>query len=150
MITKRTVYGGGGIMPDLFVPIDTSGVTDYYRDLVQGGHLNSYSLDYVDKQRDKLMLTYPTFDSYLKGFSLDKKFMDTFFEYVAKEDKELLFNAEEYKTSEELIKLRLKAVLAQDIWGYNEFYQVYNDSNEIIQRAVKALENKEYEKANLN
>ena len=61
-----------------------------------------------------------------------------------------IFNAEEYKTSEELIKLRLKAVLAQDIWGYNEFYQVYNDSNEIIQRAVKALENKEYEKANLN
>ena len=150
MITKRTVYGGGGIMPDLFVPIDTSGVTDYYRDLVQGGHLNSYSLDFVDKQRDKLMLTYPTFDSYLKGFSMDKKFMDAFFDYVANEDKELIFNAEEYKTSEALIKLRLKAVLAQDIWGYDEFYQVYNDSNEIIQRAVKALENKEYEKANLN
>jgi carboxyl-terminal processing protease len=75
--------------------------------------------------------------------------MDEFFEYVVKEDPELKFNDEEYKISEQLIKLRLKAVLAQDIWGYNEFYQVYNDSNEIVQRAVKAIQDKEYENMNL-
>lgn len=149
LITKRTVYGGGGIMPDIFVPIDTMEVTDYFRDLIQGGHVNSYSLDYVDKQRDKLLLSYPNFESYMKNFSVDKQFMDEFFKYVEKEDKELLFNEEHYKISERLIKLRIKAVLAQDIWGYNEFYQIHNESNEIIQRAVEALENKEYEKANL-
>jgi carboxyl-terminal processing protease len=58
-------------------------------------------------------------------------------------------NEEQYKTSEKLIKLRMKAVLAQDIWGYNEFYQVYNDTNEILQRAIKAIEEKEYEKVKL-
>jgi len=75
--------------------------------------------------------------------------MDEFFAYVQKEDKELKYNEEQYKTSEKLIKLRMKAVLAQDIWGYNEFYQVYNDTNEILQRAIKAIEEKEYEKVKL-
>lgn len=149
LITKRTVYGGGGIMPDIFVPIDTLQITDYFRDLIQGGHVNSFSLEYVDKQRDKLLAIYPTFESYMKNFSMDKAFMDEFFAYVEKEDKDIVFKESEYKTSENLIKLRLKSVLAQDIWGYNEFYQIYNESNEIIQRAVQSLENKEYEEANL-
>lgn len=148
LITNRTVYGGGGIMPDLFVPVDTSEITDYYRDLVQGGHLNSYSLDFVDKQRDELLVKYPTFKSYHENFKVDQKFMDDFFAYVAKEDAELKFNEEQYKVSQNLIQLRLKAILAQDIWGYNEFYQIYNESDEIIKRAILALENKEYEMIN--
>jgi carboxyl-terminal processing protease len=149
MITKRTVYGGGGIMPDIFVPIDTSEVTDYFSDLIQGGHVTTYSLEYVDKNRDKLLASYPSFNAYNEKFEIDQKFMDEFFAYVQKEDKELKYNEEQYKTSEKLIKLRMKAVLAQDIWGYNEFYQVYNDTNEILQRAIKAIEEKEYEKVKL-
>ena len=148
--TKRTVYGGGGIMPDIFVPLDTTEITDYYKDLIQNGHINSFSLEYVDKHRDELLVQYPTFDSYLKGFTIDKKLMDEFFKFVEKEDKELKFNEEQYKSSENLLKLRMKAILAQDIWGYNEFYQVYNQSNEIVLRAVKAIETGEYEKANLS
>lgn len=148
MITKRIVYGGGGIMPDIFVPVDTSEITDYYRDLVQGGHLNSFSLEFVDKQRDELLVKYPTFKSYHEGFKVDQKFMDDFFVFVEKADPELKFNETEYKTSQNLIQLRLKAILAQDIWGYNEFYQIYNESDEIIKRAIIALENKEYEMIN--
>jgi carboxyl-terminal processing protease len=72
--------------------------------------------------------------------------MNEFLAYAEKEDPELKFNEEEYKTSEKLIKLRLKAILAQDLWGYNEFYQIYNESNEIVVRAVKAIENKETHK----
>ena len=113
---KRTVYGGGGIMPDVFVPIDTSGVTDYFKDLIQKGHLTGFSLEYVDKNRDKLLEKYPDFNSFLTQFTIDKKYMDEFFAYVEKEDKELKFNEEQYKVSEALLKLRMKAVLAQDIW----------------------------------
>lgn len=149
LITKRTVYSGGGIMPDIFVPIDTTEVTDYFRDLIQGGHVNSFSLEYVDKNRDKMLNDYPDFQSFMKNYTIDKKFMDEFFTYVKKEDKELEFKEDQYKTSEKLIKLRLKAILAQDIWGYNEFYQVYNDSDEMLQRAVQAIQLGEYEKANL-
>jgi carboxyl-terminal processing protease len=149
-ITKRIVYGGGGIMPDIFVPIDTSANTDYFGDLVQGGHITSFSLEYVDKNREAIFSAYPTFEDFRKKFSIDQKYMDEFFAFVAKEDKDLKFNEEQYKISESLLKLRMKAVLAQDLWGYNEFYQVYNESNEILQRAVKALSNGEYEKVKLD
>ncbi len=150
MITKRTVYGGGGIMPDIFVPIDTSEVTDYFSDLIQGGHVTSYSLEFVDKNRVKLLLDYPTFENYNDRFEIDQKFMEDFFAYVQKEDKELKYNEEQYQISEKLIKIRMKAVLAQNIWGYNEFYQVYNETNEILQRSIKAIEDKEYEKVELD
>ena len=138
------VYGGGGIMPDVFVPIDTASITDYYRDLIQEGHLTSFTLEYVDKNREKLLEKYPTFADFNASFKTDKTLMDEFFKHVEKEDKELKFNEEQYKISEDLLKLRMKAVLAQDIWGYNEFYQIYNESNEILQRAVQVLEKNEY------
>jgi carboxyl-terminal processing protease len=144
LILNREVYGGGGIMPDVFVPIDTASITDYYRDLIQEGHLTSFTLEYVDKNREKLLEKYPTFADFNASFKTDKALMDEFFKHVEKEDKELKFNEEQYKISENLLKLRMKAVLAQDIWGYNEFYQIYNESNEILQRAVQVLEKNEY------
>ena len=145
LIKKRTVYGGGGIMPDIFVPLDTTGTSDYFSSLVQGGHINSFCLEYTDKQREKLSERYKSFDSFLKSFNADENMMKEFFNYASKEDSTLKFNEEQYKTSEYLIKLRMKALIAQDLWGYDEFYQVYNDSNEIIQRAIKAIQNKELE-----
>jgi carboxyl-terminal processing protease len=76
--------------------------------------------------------------------------MDKLFNYIEKEDDSLVFNAEEYKMSETSIKLRLKAYLARNLWDTNEFYQIYNDSNEILQRAVRIIQDKEYEKVNLD
>jgi len=148
MLAKRTVYGGGGVMPDIFVPLDTTEITDYYRDLIQGGHLNGFTLDYVDKNREDLLLSYPTFEKYLKEFKIDKGLMDEFLAYAEKEDSELKFNEEQFKTSEKLLNLRLKAIIAQDIWGYNEFYQIYNESNEIVSRAIQAIENNEHDQLN--
>ncbi len=150
LITKRTVYNGGGIMPDIFVPLDTTEITDYFRDIVQGGHINSFSLTYVNDNRDEILRAYPTFQEFKSKFNNDAKFMKEFFEYVKKEDAKLDFNEFEYKISEKLIKLRLKAYLAQDLWGYNEFYEIYNDSNEILMKAIEVLQKKEYEKINLD
>ena len=149
MITKRTIYSGGGVMPDIFVPIDTSDITDYFRDIIQGGHVNSFVLEYVDKNRERLTTEYPSFDLFLKNHQVDQKFMDEFLNYVKKEDKDLEFNKDEYLISKKLIDLRFKSILAQDLWGYNEFYQIYNESDEILQRAVQAIESDEYSKANL-
>jgi carboxyl-terminal processing protease len=120
-------------------------MSDYYRELVQKGHLTGFILEYVDDHRDKILKDHPDFISFKNFFNLDKKFMDDFFEYVKKEDPKLKFNEEEFKRSENLLKLRMKAVLAQDIWGYNEFYQIYNDSNEIVMRAVEILKEGSYE-----
>lgn len=149
LITKRTVYNGGGIMPDIFVPLDTAEITDYFRAIVRGGHVNNYCLTYANDHRDEIFKSYPTFQDFKKSFDCDQKFMDDFFAYVKKEQKDLEFNKEEYETSERLIKLRLKSLLAQDLWGYNEFYQIYNDTNDALKKAIKVLETNEYDVMNL-
>lgn len=149
LVTQRTVYGGGGIMPDYFVPLDTNGISDYFTSIVRGGHLNTYTLTYVNENRALLNEKYATFEKFKSDFKMDQSFMDDFFKYVEKEDPELTFDEEGYKESEDILKLRIKAMFAQSIWGYSEFYQVYNDANEILQKALEIIESKEYNKAGL-
>jgi carboxyl-terminal processing protease len=143
----RIVYGGGGIMPDQFVPLDTSETSDYYSDLNRAGLFNQYSLTYVDDNRDNLLEKYPDFAAFNAKFDVDDKFLKKFLKFAEKEDEELEFNEEEYNTSLGLIKIRIKAMLAQDLWGYSEFYQVYNGTNEILQDAIKLIESDNYTKA---
>jgi carboxyl-terminal processing protease len=137
-------------MPDFFVGLDTSETSDYFKDLIQGGHINSFPFQFVNENRVELKNKYKTFDDFNKNFILDDKFMNEFFEYVKKEDAKLEFNEKDYELSKKLIKLRIKANIAQDLWGTNELYQVYNDSNEILQRAINVLKNKEYESIKLD
>ena len=150
LITKRTVYGGGGIMPDFFVPLDTTQSSVYYQKLIRGGHINNYSYRYVSSKKTELKELYPTFDSFNKNFKCDQAFMDEFFAYVQKEDPILIFDEKEYDISKTSITLRLKSIIAQDLWGVSELYQVFNDSNEIVQRAVKIISSKEYNSVNLD
>ncbi len=144
---KRVVYAGGGIMPDYFVPLDTTETSDLYSSLVRSGSFNSYSLTYVDENRDKLLKDYPTFAEYKEKFEIDKKFMTKFIDYAKEQDTEMEVKDDQMTTSESLIKLRMKAMIAQDIWGYTEFYQIYNESNEILQKAIEIIESDEYESA---
>ena len=148
-IMKRTVYSGGGIMPDIFVPLDTNYLSDYYRSLIRGGYFNTFSLSYVEQNREKLKRTYPDFQSFKKKHSCDQKFMNEFFDYVKKENSKLEFNKEEYEASESSIKIRLNALLAQNIWGRSEFYQIYNAENDALQKAIEVIESSQYESMNL-
>lgn len=150
LIKNRTVFGGGGIMPDFFVPLDTAGASDYFSELIRGGFLNSFSYEYTNNKRKELLKSYPSFSDFNKNFNCDEPFMDLFFNYVAKEDSTLKKNEEEYELSEVFVKLRLKSFLARNLWDTNEFYQVYNSSNEILLRAIDILQNDEYDKIDLD
>ena len=147
--TKRTVYGGGGIMPDVFVALDTTESSTYFADLIQGGHVNSFIFKYVNENRAALLKSYPSIKEFKANFVCDASFMDAFFTYVAKEDSTLKYNEDEYRRSENLIKLRLKSVIAQDLWGTNEMFQIYNDTNEILQEAIQQIQSKNYNNFNL-
>jgi carboxyl-terminal processing protease len=149
LVTQRTVYNGGGIMPDIFVPLDTTEITDYYRSIVGNGHVNSFTLTYVNENRETILEKFPNFDTFKKSFQCDEAFMNDFFVYVEKEDSTLVKNDQEFKISEDLIKSRMKALIAQDLWGSNEFYEIYNAKNEILLKAIEVLQNGEYEKMNL-
>ncbi len=150
LISDRTVFGGGGIMPDFFVPLDTSENSDYYSSLLRGGLLNTFTYDYTNNRRNELLKEYTDFNSFKKNFLCDKEFMDSFFYYVSKEDTSLTFVEEEYRISEKLIKLRMKSYIARNLWDTNEFYQVYNESNEILNRAIEILKGDEYDRIELD
>jgi len=146
---KRLVYAGGGIMPDVFVSLDTSMVSKYYSSLVQSGLINTFCYNYVNDNRSLLKSRYPTFDNFKANFQCDEAFMRLFFDYVKKEKEDLQLDEEQYKVSEKIIKLRLTSLLAQDIFSSNEMYEVFNQDNEILQKAIMILKSKEYDKFGL-
>ena len=150
LITERSVFGGGGIMPDFFVPLDTMGISDYYTSIIRGGHLNAFTLTYVNDNRKKINSDYPEFKDFKDNFTIDQSIIDELVAFAQQADSTLVFDEEGYKESEQQLKLRLKSIMAQNIWGYAEFYEIYNDSNEILQRAIQIIESKEYAKAGLS
>ena len=146
MIKKRTVYGGGGIMPDVFVPLDTVEFTPYFRSLLNTGIFNSFSLTYVDKNRKELKTTYPEFETFNQTFSCTEPFMKEFFNYIEKDQPSIKFVEKEYKQSERMIKLFIKSLIAQDLWGTTEFYKIYNDKNDALRAALQSIDKKTHEK----
>lgn len=137
LINKRTVYGGGGIMPDVFVAVDTSNYSDYYRSLVRKGILNSFILEYADVNRDKLKSQYRTFDDFREKFSFNPSDIQTFIRKG--EEAGISFNEQQYKTSEQEILLVLKALVANNIWQTNEYFRIINEQDNVIAKALEVI-----------
>lgn len=134
---KRTVYGGGGIMPDIFVPLDTTKYTDYHRKVVAKGIVNKVTILYIDKNRDKLKKQYKSFDGFKKKFEIPEELLNQIVELANKEKIE--FNQQQFDVSKPLIKMQLKALVARDLWDMNEYYQIIDADNEALQKAVEIL-----------
>lgn len=148
-LSKRTVYGGGGIMPDYFVPLDTTENSDLLSDIVRGGYVNTFCLNYVNDNRDELHETYLTFDDFYKSFQITDEMVTDLIEFSKEEDSELELDLEDLKVSDDLLKTRMKASIANDMWGTEAFYQIINTKNEILQAAVEIIESDTYDKAGL-
>ena len=145
LVNGRTVYGGGGIMPDIFMPVDTTYSTKLFTDLIRKNAFNSYCIDYVLKNREKIHQDYPEFEKYNKKFKVDDEMMAEF-KKVA-EQKDVKWDDEQYDRSKDWIKLRIKAIIAQNVWNIDKFYQVVMREDKMVERAVKVLNSKkEYEK----
>ncbi|MDR0367520.1 MAG: S41 family peptidase [Bacteroidales bacterium] len=83
---KRVVYGGGGIMPDVFVPMDTTRVSDYYWRLFRNNIFNQFAMSYLEREKDNLLKRYPTFDDFNSHFHMTPELLQEFSEYAAKEN----------------------------------------------------------------
>lgn len=149
LLTNRTVYSGGGIMPDVFVPLDTAGMNEMFKIVARGGYFSSFALTYLNANRKKMTKNYPDFGTFKSSFVCDKKLMTEFFDFVAKENKDFNYSETDYQESKKLIDSRLKATFAQDMFGYSEFYEIYNENNEILQKAIEVLQSNTYDKMNL-
>ena len=141
LTSHRPVYGGGGIMPDFFVPIDTSFLSDYHNKLINRGILNFFTLNYVDDNRSELFNKYPDIETFLNNFQVDEDMLADLISYAAKEDVPL--NEEEFGISKERIRLIVKAFLARDLWDTSGFYEVLNTSSPSVLKAREVLESLE-------
>ncbi len=134
----RTVYGGGGIMPDMFVPADTTGYSDYYRDLIAYGILNSSVLNYVDKNREFLQKEYSSIEQFSKKFILKDEFIDKLIKEGEKAG--IKSDVKEFKKlSSDLIKSQVKALIARNLWTSSEYFQMINPTTEVYNKAIDLL-----------
>ena len=138
LVNRRVVYGGGGIMPDYFIPLDTAKYTAFHRNIVAKGTVNRLIMNYIDKNRDDLKKEYPTFKKFNENYSVSDDLMNELLN-KAKEDSIVVDN-EEYQKSEPLIRLQLKALIARDLWDMNEYFQIINQDNESYKRAIDIIE----------
>jgi carboxyl-terminal processing protease len=135
----RLVYGGGGIMPDYFVSIDTSHYSKYYHQALRKRAVDQFVLEYVDSHRKDLHKQYPDIAAFKEKFILDESFMNQFIAYGT--EKGVLFNQKEYLVSRGQIEILLKAYIARDLWSNSEFYEISNDSDPKFETAVTILKN---------
>jgi len=142
-VNKRTVYGGGGIMPDIFVPMDTSRYTDYHRSLINKGVMNKTAINLVDKNRKDFIKNYPDFATFNANFMVTDDILSELIENANKESIE--FDEEQYNKSKPFIARQLKALIARDIWTQNEFFEVINEEDETLKKALEIISDpKEY------
>ena len=138
----RVVYGGGGIMPDYFVPLDTTKYTKYHRLLAAKNIIMNAYLKYVDANRTTLKDLYKSFDTFNKNYVVPQSLLDTIIAEGKKEKVEPKDKAELTATMP-YIKVQLKALVARDLWDMNEYYRIWNEQSDIVNKAVKLASDKE-------
>ena len=136
--TGRTVYGGGGIAPDITVETDTIPYTDYWSGLIRQGILIEYVISYMDQHRKELEELYPDIETYLQKFQPDESMLSQLQEAAAR--KEIKASPEDLERSRKLIINQLKAFIAQKLWGMNEYFIVINQQDETVQKAREVLQ----------
>ena len=134
----RVVYGGGGIMPDYFVPLDTTKYTKMHRQLAAKSIVINHSLKFIDAHRKELKSQYKDFDKFLATYEVPSSLIDGIIAEGKKEKIEPKDEAELIQTKKYLA-LQLKALVARDIWDMSQYFQVWNETNEIVLRAVQLL-----------
>lgn len=140
LVNKRIVYGGGGIMPDVFVSADTSFSSAYFNKLSAKNVLNTFPLEYFDRNRTMLTSQYKSFADFNMKFKFSS---DDIKAFIAKGEAEgVKFNEEQFKKSEEEILLILKGFVASNMWKTSELYQIINENDKVIAKALKIISDK--------
>ena len=136
---QRTVYGGGGIMPDHFVPLDTTRYTAFHKQLAAKQIILNSNLKYMDKNRAQLKKQYRTFEDFNEKYQVPESYINSIFEDGKKNKIEPKDEKEKEKTLEYL-RPQLKALIARDLWDLTEYFRIWNENSDIIQKALEVLE----------
>lgn len=130
----RPVYGGGGIMPDIYVPLDTTRQTPLYRQLSAKSCLLGASLKYVGKHRAQLLADHPDPSGFITSYILPQEAIDLLL--AEAQAKQITYTDDELQATLPLATRTLKALIARDLWALAQYYQVLNDQNDIYARGL--------------
>ena len=136
---KRVVYGGGGVMPDYFIPQDTSFLSRYYEDVFRKGLLNEFTVQYIETKRKDLLQTYPDLAGFKKGFGNDKLLLNEFVAFA--ETKEVPRKEKDLEVSGSQIQTVLKALIARNIYNLNGYFEVIGSSDDDLLKAIEVIKN---------
>lgn len=139
----RTIYGGGGISPDRFVPLDTTEFSKYYRDVVAKGVLNQYVIKYVEQNRKKLLKQYPTDTDFVEKFEVTPEMLSDLYALAEKEG--VAPNPEEAATSVNLFKMNVKGLIGRDTYDQATYHKVFNQYDPIFKEAYRVITTDEYD-----
>ena len=133
----RIVYGGGGIMPDRFVPVDTTGINKYFRELRAKNVLNQFVVEYVEANRAELNKKYPSEDIFIEQFTITPTMEADFIEL----GKELGVepNTEQYQDSRTYIIGNIKGLIGRDLFSTSTYYRVMNPTSPIYRTALELI-----------
>ena len=141
-LNGRTIYGGGGVMPDVYVPIDTSEYSTYYRDLTAKGLINQFAIKYVDKNRKSIGKQFKNVKDFDRGFVVTDEMMRDLI--AMGEQDSVKYDEEKYRTSEQLLKAIVKGLIARDVYGDPGAYSVViNHRNRDVQAAYEVLNDRD-------
>lgn len=132
---QRTVYGGGGIMPDVYVPLDTAQLTPLHKELLAKSCINKTALKYADTNRKALLKQYKNFNQFKTGFTVSDDMLELLKQNADKSKIE--YNDSTLKEALPMMSIQLKALIARDLWDMNEYYQIINTVNDIYRKGLE-------------
>ena len=135
--SKRVVYGGGGIMPDIFIPMDTTSSSKYYNDLWRKGVFNDYTMDYLEKNRNQLEKQYPNLNAFRTGFDMDDKLMREFIDYAIV--KGVAEDSTGIERSGKEIKYIVKGLLGRNLFDVSAYFELISPVDNELQKAIEVL-----------
>ncbi len=136
--SNRVVFGGGGIMPDVYIPFDTTWVSDYYSDVVGKGIVNQFALTSVNRNREELIKEYPDEFSFKNNFVFTAEYWKEFFAYAEAEGVEK--NEEQFEKCKDRLDILIRANFARDLYDNEAFWVVYNSEDDAYKAALKAID----------
>lgn len=141
LINNRSVFGGGGIMPDIFVPMDTSIHYRYHNRLSRNSIIYNYVLDYFDKNRERLKKKYADFETFNTKFEVTQKMIDDIVEEGVKNGIEK--DEESLVITEKNIKRQIRAIIARDLFSRSDYYKIIHEDDKAIKKALDVIENQQ-------
>jgi len=134
----RIVYGGGGIMPDIFIALDTNKYSDYYVKLIRKNYFSTFSLDYTNENRPALLSKYKTMEKFKKDFKISKDLIKSFIDGATAANIE--FDQSGFDQSKEIIETIIRAFLARNLYGQEAYYYIIGEIDEELNKAINCIE----------